>query len=119
MNSIAFIIAFVAMAGFVSAHTSIDGPPRWAASVTVIDETNHPLPDATVEVSYYIKPPSGSREATDKTVGATDDRGVFLFSHENTGSIGLGFRASKLGYYACTTGYQFGEYKDELGRVNK
>ena len=42
----------------------------------------------------------------------TDTNGVFAASHENTGSIDLGFRASKTGYYSTIKEHEFIKFKD-------
>ena len=81
---------------------------QWHATIKVLDEVNQPIPDARVEVWYYVKPPAGRSEASESTTGITDTNGSFSASHENTGSIDLGFRVSKNGYYPTTKGHELG-----------
>ena len=105
------IVAFAA--GCASAQTSVPKEPAWKATVTVLDEANHALADAKVEVSYYVIPPPGQREASDKVAGVTDANGVFTISHENTGSIGLGFLATKDRYYSASASHQFADFNQQ------
>ena len=67
---------------------------------------------ATVAVWYYVHPPLGQSEASEKVQGVTDASGIFTASQTNTGSIGLGFQASKAGYYTTTKGHEFAKFKD-------
>jgi hypothetical protein len=78
----------------------------------VIDETGQPVSGATVAIWYYIHPPAGQSEASDKIEGLTDTNGTFTASQTNTGSIDLGFQASKLGYYVTSKGHEFADFKD-------
>ena len=86
--------------------------PAWHATIKVIDEENEPVASATVTIWYYVKPPPGQNEAREKVEGLTDTNGLFAASHENTGSIDLGFQAIKTGYYPTTKGHEFVEFKD-------
>jgi hypothetical protein len=78
--------------------------PPWSATVTVIDELGQPLSRADVEVSYYVSPPAGQTEGGERIHGPTDTSGVFHGSHSDTGSVTLGFRISKAGYYTSSLG---------------
>jgi hypothetical protein len=84
----------------------------WKATVTVLNEAGLPVAGANVEVGYYIKPPLGESEAGENIHGLTDTNGIFTASHENTGSIDLGFRASKDGYYDTTKEHEFAAFRD-------
>jgi hypothetical protein len=86
--------------------------PDWSATIKVIDETSQPVTGADVEMSYYVQPPPGEHEAGGNVHGLTDINGVVRLSHSNTGSIGLGFQATKAGYYATTKGHEFVQFKD-------
>ena len=85
----------------------------WKAEVKVLDEQGQPVEGAKVAVWYYVKPPSGQTEASEKAEGVTDTNGVFTASREDSGSVGLGFQAEKSGYYSARTGHEFAEYKDD------
>lgn len=84
----------------------------WNATVTVLNEVGQPMAGAYVEIGYYIKPPSGQSEAGENIHGLTDSNGIFTASHENTGSIDLGFRASKAGYHNTVKEHEFATFRD-------
>jgi len=86
--------------------------PGWHATLQVIDETSGPVAGATVAVWYYVHPPRGQSEASEKIEGLTDATGAFTASQTNTGSIGLSFQASKPGFYTITRGHEFSRFKD-------
>ena len=86
--------------------------PEWKITVKVVDESSQPVGGADVEVSYYVKPPPERTEAGESIHGPTDTNGVFRVSHQNTGSIGLGFKAAKTGYYSATKGHEFAKFKE-------
>lgn len=86
--------------------------PAWHATVRVIDENQKPVEDAKVGIWYYVNVPLGQSEQSQKVEGSTDTNGIFRASHQNTGSIDLGFQASKQGYYPSKTSYQFTKFKD-------
>ena len=85
----------------------------WTATIKVIDENSQPVAGATVTVWFYVKPPAGETEASDKVEGLTDTNGVVKFSHKATGSIDLGFQATKSGYYSTTKGHEFSKFADD------
>src|SRR5208282_902595 len=86
--------------------------PAWNATVTVLDEAGQPVAGADVGMSYYVPPPSGENEASDKIHGLTDTNGIVRLTHANTGSIGLGLQVSKTGYYPTTQGHEFAKFQD-------
>lgn len=115
---------FIGALAVVCAHTQTltNIVPPWVATVTVIDENDIPIANANVEISYYIKPPSGKGEAGEKIESLTDTNGIFTAGHEDTGSSGLSFRISKTGYYLTTHGhelYQPGQFDDKTVAANR
>lgn len=84
----------------------------WNATVTVLDEAGQPVADADVEMSYYVPPPPGEREAGGSVHSLADTNGVVRLSHANNGSIGLGFHVTKAGYYPTTKGHEFAKFQD-------
>lgn len=86
--------------------------PAWNATVKVLDEAGQPVAGADVEMSYYVKPPPGEHEAGGSVHGLTDANGMVWLSQTNTGSIGLGFQATKEGFYATTKGHAFVNFRD-------
>jgi hypothetical protein len=105
------IVAFAA--GCAIAQTIAPKEPAWKATVTVLDEANHPVVNSEVEMSYYITPPPGQTVAGGSVRGLTDTNGVCQLSHDNTGSIGLGFRATKTGYYPASASHEFADFKQQ------
>lgn len=95
------------------AQTATQSEPEWRAFVRVLDEANQPVSGADVEMSFYVKPPPGQTQAGERIHGLTDTNGLVQLVHENTGSIGLGFRTTKPGYYPATKGHQFADYRQE------
>jgi hypothetical protein len=93
------------------AHAQVP-EPAWNATVTVLDETNSPVANANVEMSFYVKTKPGESESGGNVQGLTDTNGVVLLSHPNTGSIGVAFQATKAGYYPTTQSHEFVEFKD-------
>lgn len=108
-----FQLAVALAIGHASAEISPASRPGWSAMVTVVNEGGQPIQGANVEVWYYVNPPPEQTEASEKIQGMTDTNGLFTASHQNTGSIDLGFRASKSGYYSATRGHEFSRFKDE------
>jgi hypothetical protein len=94
-----------------SANSQVSGPV-WNATVTVLDEASQPIAAANVEMSFYVKTIPGEGQSGGNVQGLTDTNGVVRLSHANTGSIGLGFQATKAGYYPTTKGHEFMELKD-------
>jgi len=87
------------------AQSVLPPAPPWNATVKVVDETGQPVPSANVDVSYYVKPPPGQSEASEKISGLTDIDGIFKASHQDTRSITLGFYVTKSGYYPSRHGH--------------
>src|SRR5438093_8884153 len=96
------------------AHSQTPGETtaQWKATISVVDEANRPVTNAAVEVWYYVKPPPDQTEASEKVSGLTGTSGVFIASHKDTGSVGLGFRASKAGYYQATKGHELTRFSE-------
>jgi hypothetical protein len=105
-----YSLCFILLA-YSSAWAQSSGP-SWRATIKVIDENHQPVAGATVAISYYVHPPPGQSEASEKLEGVTDNYGMFTASHTNTGSIDLGFKASKGGYYATSKAHEFAEFND-------
>jgi len=103
------IVVLVALVSATAFLAMADSVPPWSATVSVIDEQGRPLSEATVEISYYVKPASEQSTAGESVHGVTGTNGVFTASHTDTGSVGLGFRASKPGYYSSSLGQQLYE----------
>jgi hypothetical protein len=95
------------------AQTAMQPEPEWRAVVRVLDEANRPVSGADVEMSFYVKPSPGKTHASERIHGLTDTNGLVHLVHQNTGSIGLGFRATKRGYYPATKGHQFADYRQD------
>ena len=66
---------------------------------------------AKVQIWYYVRSPD-QPDAFEKLQGLTDTNGVFKASHKNTGSIDLGFQATKPGYYPTTKAHEFADFAD-------
>jgi hypothetical protein len=107
MNKLLLQVILVACASCAGAQTNSSFAHRWKATVTVLDVGGQPVPGATVVVSYYVQPPPGRPGAGEQIEGVTDTNGVFTASHSDT-TIGLGFLATKPGYYPTSKGYEFG-----------
>jgi hypothetical protein len=84
----------------------------WTATIKVVDENGQPVAGTTVAVWFYVQPPTGQPEASDKVEGLTDTNGIFKISHASTGSISLTFQANKTGYYSTTKGHEFATFND-------
>ena len=107
MKKLLIEVILVAWASCVGAQTNKAFAHLWKATVTVLDETSQPVTGAAVAVSYYVQPPPGRPEAGEQIEGLTDVNGVFTASHSDT-TIGLGFQATKHGYYPASKGYELG-----------
>ena len=70
----------------------------WKATLKVIDGGGRSVTGAVAWVSFYITPPLGQTEASEKIEGLTDSSGLFTASHRDR-SLFLGFHAEKAGYY--------------------
>lgn len=84
---------------------------EWKTMITVVDDAGQPVANANAEMSWNVNRPDFTL-ASDKIEGVTDSNGVFRASHEANGSIGLGFYASKTGYYSSRTSYDLAHRKD-------
>lgn len=104
-----FVVAFAVSCA--CAQSATPPGPSWNATVKVLNEKGQPVPDAHVEISYYVRSPDQT-DASEKIQGLTDANGIFTASHENTGSIDLGFQATKSGYYPTTKGHEFADFAD-------
>jgi len=91
----------------VSAQTSVKPDPGWNVKFKVMDEANQPIAGAKVEAWYYVPPPPGKTEASDKLEGLTDTNGVFVASHQDH-SADLAFRFEKPSYYLSRMQYHMG-----------
>jgi hypothetical protein len=100
------VVAFTA--SFAWSQSSPQPKHEWRATVKVVDENSKPVPNANVDIWYYVTPPPGQTEASEKIHGLTDKKGLFVASHEDTGSVTLGFQVKKAGYYGTTRGYTLG-----------
>jgi uncharacterized GH25 family protein len=100
---IAYLLLLALLAIFAGAQTPSAQKPVWNATVKVTDESGDPVAGATAEMSWNVNRPDNSLTSA-KTEGITDINGVFKTSHEANGSIGLGFNATKTGYYSSKTG---------------
>jgi hypothetical protein len=100
----------IAVSTIVCACAQTLTPPKleWRATVKVVDEANQPIVGASVEVWYYVKPPPGQSEASEKITGLTDTNGNFSTTHPDTKSMSLSFRVGKPGYYTASGGYELG-----------
>jgi hypothetical protein len=85
---------------------------QWHATVTVLDEMSEPVAGASVRMSWYIKTPDGY-PTFDKVDGLTSPKGMVELSHLANGSIDLGFRATKKGYYPSSAAHEFGKFRDD------
>ncbi len=112
MKTIICFLTIVLAAICVSAQKNSAQEPTWHATVKVLDENGQPVTDDRVEVSYYVTASPDQTDASEKIQGLTDADGIFKASHENTGSIDLGFQATKAGYYPTTKGHEFAKIKD-------
>jgi hypothetical protein len=102
-----FALAFALCSAFAQSQK-----PDWNATIKVIDEAGLAVSGADVEMSFYIQPQSREHEAGGNVHGVTDTNGLVVLSHANTGSVGLAFQASKVGYYPTTQGHEFAAFKD-------
>ena len=120
MKRLTGAIIGVLVTGCACAQISTN-PIPWMATVNVVDASTQPVAGATVEVWYYVKPPPGQTEASEKIEGLTDSRGLFTASHEDR-SVDISFRAAKAGYYPSTYGHTLflpGQFDQQTVAANR
>lgn len=110
MKKLLYLIILTLAPHFSRAQQSLK--PEWNATISVVNEAGQPIAGADVEASYYVTPPPGRTEASESLRGLTDTNGIVRLTQTNTGSVGLGFQASKAGYYSTRAGHQFDRFQD-------
>jgi hypothetical protein len=111
IKKITYLFLFVLPVSCTEGQTAGLPKPAWNAAIKVIDESGEPVAGATAEMSWNVNRPDNSL-TSDKTEGITDANGVFKTSHEANRSVGLGFAASKAGYYSAKIGYELAQLSD-------
>ena len=122
MKKLAPQLVTILLVGSVSAQTLLKPLPPWIATIHVVNESGEAVVGADVEVSYYIAPPPGRSEAGESIRGLTDTNGTFTASHKDTGSIDLGFRITKPGFYPTIGRHDLfmrGQYDDKKVADNR
>ena len=103
MKTIICIILAIVSSSFAQAQESL--LHTWRAALTVVDETNQPVPDAEISVIYDAPRNSDGATVGGKISGLTDTNGLFSASHHD-GTLRLLFRVRKAGYYQTSVPYE-------------
>jgi hypothetical protein len=114
MNKIICLILTAVAAGCVQAQNF----QEWKVTLKAVDDDGQLVTNAQAWVAYGIPLSAQSAQQPkdwDKVEGLTDDNGIFVAEHQDTGSYSLGIHIRKAGYYPTDHVYDLGAaYKLEI-----
>ena len=115
MKKIICLILTVAATGCVQAQNF----QEWKVTLKAVDDDGQPVTNAQAWVAYGIPPSAQRSKDWDKVEGLTDDSGIFVAEHQDTGSYSLGIHIRKAGYYPTDHVYDLGAtYTQEIWNPN-